>query len=266
MRERVVRLDNNLAKRFFDITGIDKPERKQIKEGMPYRFFEADEDKDSVVDPGVTSTDPEMDMLNEPKDPAIDKPEQTPDGVNPMMGGDPNAQMPDQGAAPTEPSMEDPMVVASAGMVDDTQEIDITDLVNTSRETKEKVFNLSQSIEKITGALENVLKASSGISQKIDQSLGSMSMELNGIKDQVNLMRPPTQNEMIKATREKSYPFTLSADDIKNKVGAQTQTDAEDLSKMSVDDLTNHLRGSFDIGKIRDSFNIPNTDKLEGFK
>lgn len=122
----------------------------------------------------------------------------------------------DSGEAP----MEDP--------VEDTQEIDVTELVDTNKDIQNRINSLeqmqqnsSQIIQKINGSIDQ-LNASY-------TTLSSQLQKIDAIQLSLKKMEPPTEDERREAMAQTSYPFktTLPSYDQTRK---ETQTDLENNS------------------------------------
>jgi hypothetical protein len=266
-----ISINDKLVNRFFQLAKVKPP----INENA-YHFFKEDDDK-GVIDPNVTSDDPQMNVLNEPNKAGQDNQNPTPDlnaqpPVDPSQGQPNGMDVPptnDSGTpmgndAPLDNQMppEDPSMM---GGEDDTQEVDITDLVTMSTETKDKVFNLDQNLQKISDMLVKVSQSSQNLERALGSQLSNMSTEINGLKGQVNLLRPPTQEELYQATKAKSYPYTMSVQDFKDNIGPRNQTELEDITKYTPEQMDAFLKTGYDQSSIRNSFAIPIKNKTQGF-
>lgn len=219
-----------------------------IQEGHNYQFYdkinEVGDDQQTDVNvnlPGEEGNEPPMD--NEP--PMGNEPDIN--GNNEDMGvniEDPNSDNPDGENMDNSDDM--------GG--DDTIEVDITDLVNNSNEMKEKIVNLSGNIEKI----EQVLNSINDINNKL-ANMDRISQELSNVAYQVELMRPPTENERKEILKKDSYPFNIGIDDY-NSQNKQTQTD---LEKKSSSDILKNIMGKYSEMDVKKSFNVPHENPFD---
>ncbi len=158
-----------------------------------------------------------------------------------------------------EPMATEPTDVATDAPVDapveepapteDVTEVDVTELVNSTNDIKSKIEGLAGGIEKINDIMGKVSEIETNLT-KMDDLIGKME----SLAKQVELMRPPTEEERRKALAQDSYPFNVSIDDYNKGTGAKTQTDLENSSKMSMFDTIMNDYSDMDIKK---SFNIP---------
>jgi hypothetical protein len=129
-------------------------------------------------------------------------------------------------------------------------EVDVTELVNSTNDIKTKLDGVTSGLDKINDII-NKVNAIEGNLVKMDSVLS----QLNALAKQVELMRPPTEEERRKALAQDSYPFNVSIDDYNKGIGAKNQTELEDTSKMSMYDT---LMKDYNELEVKDSFNIPN--------
>jgi len=135
-------------------------------------------------------------------------------------------------------------------MDDEVTEIDVSDLVNNTQEINTKIESLNANMSKINDIMGKV--------NAIEVSLTKMDDFVNQIQalsKQVELMRPPTEEERRKALAKDSYPFNISMDDYNKGAGEKNQTELEDNSKMSMMDT---LMNNYNEMDIKRSFNAPN--------
>lgn len=249
----------NEIKRFNNIIAYqDKMELNEVS----YRFYnEADDalpDGGEMADQPIDNTDIPMNepAPETPQEPSMDDPgtDMAPDA---SMGMDAPVDDPGMDAPP----MDDPNagMDAAAPGEEDVTELDITDLVNNSNELK-------QTTQTAIGKLDSALPKIDAIMGKVgnlEQSLARMDGLIGQIQQltkQVELMRPPTEDERRKALAKDSYPFSVTVDQYNNGDAIRTQTDLENKSKMSMMD---NLLSDYNEQGVKDSFNIPVNDPLE---
>jgi hypothetical protein len=216
-----------------------------------YRFFnEADEEQPNQ-DPNAMAQDPNMNA-QDPNAMAQD----------PNMGMDANAgqapaQDPSMQAPPAPDAVPTPDMAQTPDMgaegSDDT-EVDVTELVNATN-------TIAQRIEKTTGSLQRIY-------DKINDLEGSLSKmdavitKMGELEKQVQLMRPPTEDERRKALADKSYPYNVTNQDYMGGSGYKTQTAMEQKpDRMSMMDS---LMSDYDKNDIKRSFYTDDKDKREG--
>jgi hypothetical protein len=194
---------------------LDAPAGPEGGEDMP--------DTGSAEDPGAGAAGDELG--GDGTDVNLDNP------VDPMA--DPNADpLADGGEVPpAEPDTE----------------IDVTELVNGTQEVSQKVDNvvmkLDQNNQQITSIIQSI--------EAIAPMLQNMQSAVNSLSHQVELMRPPTEEERRKVVKKTSYPFNQDLNDYNSGVGPQTQTDMENnLNALSQENLAS----TFNDKEIKDTF------------
>jgi hypothetical protein len=202
-----------------------------------YRFYnEADEPaEDELPEPIDDVPGDEPDMVQEPA-PVADVPQ-------PQTEPAPNTQeMPPQ----NDMGMEEPS--AETGQ---DEYIDITQLVSTNTEIKDKLENLSLKIDSTVPRFTQIF---STIGQ-METSLNNMSdalKQIDALRQQVELMRPPTEEERRKAVAKDSYPFNVTFDDYHNNRAIKTQTELEKRpNKLTLLDVLN----DYNEQDVKSSFN-----------
>jgi hypothetical protein len=210
---------------------------KMMLDEVSYKFY--NEAEEPTPEEPVDGTEAEVtDMPAE--EPAIDGTEGNMDDMpaeEPDMGGE-GGNMDDMPAE--EPDM--------GG--EEVTEVDVTDLVNSTNDIKTKLDGVTAGLDKINDIVNKVNAIETNL-VKMDSVLG----QLNSLTKQVELMRPPTEEERRKALAQDSYPFNVSIDDYNKGVGVKNQTELEDTSKMSMFDTLMKDYNELDVKK---SFNYPN--------
>ena len=209
---------------------------KMALDEVSYRFYnEADE-----VAPEEPAEEPVEDpMADMPAEEPTDVPAEEPTDV-----------------APEEPMTDMPAEEPAQDMGgEEVTEVDVTDLVNDTNEIKTKIDTISGSLERINDIMGKVT-AIEGNLMKMDSVLG----QLDALTKQVELMRPPTEEERRKALAQDSYPFNVSIDDYNKGVATKTQTDLENSSKMSMMDT---LMNDYNEMEVKQSFNIPTENPFD---
>jgi hypothetical protein len=236
------------VKRFNSIMAY----QEKLGEGHHYKFYEAEGDapteEDPATDAGVDTAVPDAELGVEA--PATDV------GVDTAV---PDAEMgiePGMEAAPVTP--EGGEMIPDAAAEGDT-EIDVTDLVNTSKELAGKTDSIMQKIVDSSSKIEAIINKVSGVEQGL-QKMDSVIQQMNALTKQVELMRPPTEEERRKALAKDSYPFSVTQDEYMGGNSAKTQTDLENRpDKLSMMD---NLMNNYNEMDIKNSFyNSNNNEK-----
>lgn len=158
------------------------------------------------------------------------------------MGGAPEGEM----------SPEDPMA-AGDGAMGDTQEVDVTDIVQDTKAVNQKADSLMSSVEQTTAKVDELLKKINGLEQsvqKMDQAVG----KIDAIYKEVELSKPPSPEEVKEVMAQNSYPFNVTLDSYGKEGTPKNQTDLETRkNKLSL----SNLLSDFNERELRQSFSPP---------
>ena len=237
------KLDNILSeeiKRFNNIMSY----QDKLYEGHHYKFYEAEEEvapvdaapEEAPVDAGVDTTGDEA-----PMDPGMDTtaPEEAP--VD--SGLDTTGEVaPEVEAAP-----------------EGDVEVDVTELVNSTKEMAAKADDIVQKIANSSQKIEDIINKVNSVEQGL-QKMDSLVQQMDALTKQVELMRPPTEEERRKVLAKDSYPFSVTQDEYMSGNAPKTQTDLENRpDKLSMMD---NLMNNYNEADIKNSFyNSNNNEK-----
>lgn len=167
--------------------------------------------------------------------PAGDNPDALADPF--AAGGSPNTGMPS----------------AEAPVGGDTQEVDVTDIVNDTKAVNQKTDEVNSKVDKTLGMVNLLMTKISGMENnvaKMDQALA----KIDSIYKEIELSKPPSPEEVKQAMAQNSYPFNVPLSDYGKEGIEKNQTEMEmKKNKLS---LTN-LLSDFNEKEIRNSFNPP---------
>jgi hypothetical protein len=228
------------VKRFNSIMAY----QDKLSEGHHYKFYEVEGD---VADEEIPAEDPGVDTAVPDAELGAETPATDP-GVDTAV---PDAEMGvDAGV--------DATVTPEAAPEGDT-EIDVTDLVNTSKELAGKTDSIIQKIADSSSKIESIISKVNGVEQGL-QKMDSVIQQMNALTKQVELMRPPTEDERRKALAKDSYPFSVTQDEYMSGNAPKTQTDLENRpDKLSMMDS---LMNNYNSVDIKNSFyNANNNEK-----
>lgn len=244
------KLDEALVKQLNRFSQITKYQDDLVSEGL-YQFHqdlpESDETEDlesnieEPMDNTASPTDPQGGLNDAPENPGTNEPA----GVEDPNIGD---EVPMDNTTPPTDGIEEPMNDA-----EDTTEVDVTDLVNNSNEIKMSVTNMISKIDQTSQQFNNMMSRVNNIEgsvSKMDTLIGKMEQ----LAKQVELMRPPTEEERRKAVANNSYPYNVNLEDYEKGRGAKNQTDLEKNPKMS---MMKTIMSDYNDSTVKDSFTIP---------
>ena len=241
------KLDNILSeeiKRFNNIMSY----QDRLYEGHHYKFYEAEEEtapeevapEEAPVDAGVDTTGDEA-----PMDPGMDAaaPEEAPVDAGLDTTGEAPAEAPEEAPAAPEGDVE----------------VDVTELVNSTKEMAAKADDIVQKIANSSEKIEAIINKVNSVEQNL-QKMDSLVQQMNALAKQVELMRPPTEEERRKVLAKDSYPFSVTQDEYMSGNAPKTQTDLENRpDKLSMMD---NLMNNYNEADIKNSFyNSNNNEK-----
>lgn len=195
--------------------------------------------KTMIMEQEAPATDP----LAAPADPALD-------AATPMDAPAPEGD-PALDAAP----MDAPAPDAMGG---DTEEIDITDLVNMTKSLKKDIEGNQNDHSQVLTKMDDVFTKLDDLSQKLTQ-MDQVMAKIDQLGSQVQQMRPKTEVERLEMRSLDSYPFNQKPQEFfANKQGEMRASGKNEyiLTKDEVQDYTPET--------LRDTFN--QTDEEDDFR
>lgn len=228
------KLDTLLSEEIKRFNSIMKYQ-ENVSEGMHYKFYEAEEEPVADETAPVNTEDPNMDASAEmAADPGVD-----------TTGGE---EIPaDPGVDTTGDEVAPEAQPAAEGDI----EVDVTELVNSTKDMAAKSEDIIQKIASSNEKIEAIINKVSGVEQNL-QKMESLVQKMDALAKQVELMRPPTEEERRKALAKDSYPFNVTQDEYMAGSGVKTQTDLEARpDKMSMMDS---LMNNYNEMDVKQSF------------
>lgn len=214
---------------------------------VSYRFYnEAEEDEPMGDDLATQDADPNATGDNAALEPSTDP--VNPGGEQPAADApvqDPNAQQaqpapapqPDPNVDPNAMPPADPNMAGQPGGEQDT-EVDVTEIIN-------KIQDSSNKIDMVFG---KVAEIEVGLTR-----MDAIIAQMGELSKQVELMRPPTEEERRKALTDKSYPYSVTQADAINGTGTPTQTQLENKPDKKLSMMDN-LMANYNKDEVKRSF------------
>ena len=225
---------------------------KRYKQLLEYTFYvpeekEKDYNGDLLLDDSfLTEQDPAGD------DPFMDVATDEEEGQAPNAGEE-EGQAPDTGQAPTtggtetttgeeDVEIEDEFADEEGAADEDTIEVDVTDIVDNTEETKKSVEGVSDKMEDLLSKLSELEKQVNGMDKVIDK-IDSLEKEIE--------KRNPTPVERLEMRSMDSFPYSVKLTDFwKDKDGYDVGGEEENEYILRQSDVEN-----FDKNEIKASFN-----------
>jgi hypothetical protein len=163
-------------------------------------------------------------------------------------------------AVPTDvPPVDAPLDVPPAMddmSMDSTEEIDITDLVNMTKNIKNDLDNNKQDNSMVIGKMDDVFTKLTDLEQKLAQMDVVMS-KIDELGSKVEMMKPETPQEKLEMRSLDSYPFNQKPQEFFAQKQGEMQATGKNEYVLTKDDVQNYSQD-----EVKTSFN-PNAQEDE---
>lgn len=187
-----------------------------------------------------------------PADPALDPaaaPAPADAGLSPM---DAAPMDPAAGAPPVDPAAEPAM--------GDTEEIDITDLVNMTKSLKKDIEGTQNDHSTVIGKMDDVFTKLDDLASKLSE-MDTLVQKIEQLGAEVKQMKPETPQEKLEMRSLDSYPFNQKPTDFFSQKQEEMKASGKNeyiLTKDEVNDFTPET--------LRDTFNDTGEENENEFK
>ena len=189
------------------------------------------------------------------EDPAGDVPPPPPAGGDPLGGDVPppppvggDAPMGDVPPPPPGGAMDAPPMDES-GMGGDTEEIDITDLVNMTKNIKNDLENNKQDNSAVINKMDDVFTKLNDLESKLAQ-MDQVMAKIDQLGATVEANKPKTEVEKLEMRSLDSYPFNEKPQEFFAHKQGEMRASGKNEYVLTKDDVEN-----YPVDKIRSSFN-----------
>ncbi len=166
-------------------------------------------------------------------------------------------------AAPTDvPPVDAPVDVPPAtddmsmDTMDSTEEIDITDLVNMTKNIKNDLDNNKQDNSMVIGKMDDVFTKLTDLEQKLAQ-MDQVMAKIDELGTKVEMMKPETPQEKLEMRSLDSYPFSQKPQEFFAQKQGEMQATGKNEYVLTKDDVENYSQD-----EVKTSFN-PNAQEDE---
>lgn len=138
---------------------------------------------------------------------------------------------------------------------DSTEEMDITDLVNMTKNIKQQLDNTKNDNSGVTQKMDDVFSKLG----ELEAKLGEMDQVLSKIDElgsKIQQMKPPTPVEKLEMRSLDSYPFNQKPEEFFNQKQGEMKASGKNEYVLTKDDIENYGRG-----EIMKSFNPEEEDE-----
>jgi len=179
-------------------------------------------------------------------------------GIPPADAGLPPAD-PAAGAPPADAGI--PPTDSAAGAPpagsEETEEIDITDLVNMTKSIKKDLDNTKSNNSDVVGKMDTVFSKLTDLEQKLSQ-MDAVLNKIDELGSKVEKMKDKTPQEKLELRSLDSYPFNLNPQEFFAQKQSEMQQSGKNeyvLTKQDIDNYSNDM--------IKDSFNPEEENEFE---
>lgn len=157
--------------------------------------------------------------------------------------------VPAEAVPPTEPLAEPPVDAATAPEMDSTEEIDITDLVNMTKNIKKEIDDNKQDHGAVLGQMDSIFTKLDDLESKLTQ-MDSVISKIDQLSSKIEEIKPKTPEEKLQMRSLDSYPFNQNPQQFfANKQGEMRSTGKNEYV-LTKDEIENYSNDT-----IRDTFN-----------
>jgi outer membrane murein-binding lipoprotein Lpp len=155
----------------------------------------------------------------------------------------------DGGLPPLDTASTDAELPAIDGDEDNTEEIDITDLVNMTKNIKNDLENNKQDNNSVIGKMDDVFTKLTDLESKLAQMDAVMS-KIDQLGSKVEQMRPKTEVEKLEMRSLDSYPFNEKPQEFFAHKQGEMRASGKNEYVLTKDEVTNYPTDT-----IKQSFN-----------
>jgi hypothetical protein len=208
---------------------------KRYKQLLEYTFYVSEDEPEDVN--GNLLLDDEFLTEQEPEE--TETPEETTD-VDPLEPSEPEETTDVDPLEPSEPEIEDEFAVEDVTSSEETVEVDVTDLVDKTDETKTTVDSVSTKMDELLNKLTELESQVGGMDQVINK-IDELEKEIE--------KRNPTPIEKLEMRSMSSFPYSVKLTDFwQDREGYDTSEPEEEFT------LTQSDVENFDEKEIKASF------------
>jgi hypothetical protein len=205
--------------------------------------------KKMIMEQEALPADPALDAAAAPADPALGGAP-----VDPALGGAP-VDPALGGAAPAAP-----MDTTASDAMGDTEEIDITDLVNMTKSLKKDIEGTQNDHSTVISKMDDVFTKLDDLAAKLGE-MDTLVQKIEQLGAEVKQMKPETPEERLEMRSLDSYPFNQKPTDFFSQKQAEMRASGKNeyvLTKDAVNDFTPET--------LRDTFNDTGEENEDEFK
>jgi hypothetical protein len=151
-------------------------------------------------------------------------------------------------AAPTDAPPMDP-IAAPAPEMDNTEEIDITDLVNMTKNIKKEIDDNKQDHGSVLGQMDSIFTKLDDLESKLTQ-MDSVISKIDQLSSKIEQIKPKTPEEKLQMRSLDSYPFSQNPQQFFASKQGEMRSSGKNEYVLTKDEIENYHNDT-----IRDTFN-----------
>lgn len=151
-------------------------------------------------------------------------------------------------AAPTDAPPMDPATEPAPEM-DSTEEIDITDLVNMTKNIKKEIDDNKQDHGAVLGQMDSIFTKLDDLESKLTQ-MDSVISKIDQLSSKIEQIKPKTPEEKLQMRSLDSYPFSQNPQQFFASKQGEMRTSGKNEYVLTKDEIENYSNDT-----IRDTFN-----------
>jgi hypothetical protein len=169
-----------------------------------------------------------------------------------------DAELPPMDAAPMDPSAGAPPVdPAAEPAMGDTEEIDITDLVNMTKSLKKDIEGTQNDHSTVIGKMDDVFTKLDDLASKLSE-MDTLVQKIEQLGVEVKQMKPETPQEKLEMRSLDSYPFNQKPTDFFSQKQEEMRASGKNEYVLTKDDVND-----FTPETLRDTFNDTGEEENE---
>lgn len=137
---------------------------------------------------------------------------------------------------------------SGVGVSEDTEEIDITDLVNMTKSIKKDIEDNKQEHGDVLGQMDAVFSKLDDLENKLGQ-MDAVIAKIDELKNKIDEVKPKSPQEKLELRSLDSYPFNQKPDQFFSEKKGEMQMTGKNEYVLTKDDVDNYTR------EITQSFN-----------
>ena len=120
-----------------------------------------------------------------------------------------------------------------------TEEVDVTDIVDTAKEASDKAGKASEGIDKQSGKIDSLLSKLDNLESKLGD-MDQVMANIEALEGKIESLRPPTQKERLEMRSLDSGPFNQTPDDFFAEKKPEMEKSGKNEYVLTQEDVENY--------------------------